>query len=463
MINLKTERIAVHNCASIFSDFGWVFREQAIGDFGIDAIVETTFNNKPSGKLIALQIKGGNSNFHETDSSLTFYFSENHYLYWSNHSLPVFIILHDSNNEIFWQVFSTDKAQKTKTRWKISIPKTNLLKESKKTIDTISSKKLANKKNGLLEKNNEKTNEIFKYFIGENNSLCLSVNVEKKSMDFDFYYKPKKNWNQKLEKLDSNDTYYYSLKSFENYIVKGIHKDEKTLELKALKMIGGNIQNLAGNLFNLENHNYEIPEYYKFIQAFENYLKLDKTKYKATIIENLIHLETKTKRYEIHTFESREKQIQNYIEGRFYEEIHVFTSFSAWCEVYKDYGILKHQFIPIFLREWDYYWEKEYEISEKLKMQKSYIDELKNNSLRKIDKFSDLYNETDNVIELALDFDYESFYPIAIITMYHILGSNILSQYCEFELDSEEWVDINNYTCDDREYEPSFFLRDFEK
>ena len=93
MINLKTERIAVHNCASIFSDFGWIFREQAIGDFGIDAIVETTINGKPSGKLLALQIKGGNSNFYETNSSLTFYFSETHYLYWSNYSLPVFIII----------------------------------------------------------------------------------------------------------------------------------------------------------------------------------------------------------------------------------------------------------------------------------------------------------------------------------------------------------------------------------
>jgi len=278
-------------------------------------------------------------------------------------------------------------------------------------------------------------------------------------MDLDFYYNPKKNWNQKLEKLDSDDPYYYSLKSFENFIAKEIHKDENNIELKALKMIGGNIQNLAGNLFNLENHDYEIPEYYKFIQAFENYSKFDKTKYKAIVIEGLIHLETKKKRYEIHTFESREKQIQNYIEERFYEEIHVFTSFSAWSEVYQDYGILKHQFIPIFLREWDYYWEKEYEISEKLKTQKSYIDELKNNSLRKLDKFSDLYNETDNVIDLAFDFDYESFYPIAIITMYHILGSNILSQYCEFELDSEEWIDINNYTGDNWEYEPSFYLR----
>lgn len=465
MINLKTERIAVHNCASIFSDFGWIFREQAVGDFGIDAIVETTINDKPSGTLIALQIKGGNSNFYETDFSLTFYFSETHYLYWSNYTLPVFIILQDSNSQIFWQVFSTKNAQKTKTRWKITIPKTNILKKSKEIIDTISTKKLGEKKNDFLEKSSIENNENFKYFLGENNSLCLSVNIGKKSKNFDFYYNPKKNWNQKLEKLDSDDPYYYSLKSFENFITSQIYKKRDNIELNIIKMIGGNIQNLAANLFNLRNHNYEIPEYFEFIEAFEHYSKLDKSKYKTIVIEDLIQIKTKKKWYEIHTLESRIKRIQYYIENRFYEEIHVFTSFSAWSEVYRDYGLLKHQFIPVFLREWDYYWEHEYEISEKLNTPKSHIDELKNNRLMKFDKFSDLYNETNDVIELAFDLDYEIFYPIAIITMYNILGSDILSLYSEFELEDEdeEWIEINkinNENHEDWEYEPTFYLKE---
>lgn len=463
MINLKTERVAVHNCASIFSDFGWVFREQAIGDFGIDALVETTVNGKPTGKLIALQIKGGNSNFHETDSSLTFYFSDTHRLYWSNYTLPVFLILQDSNNQMFWQVFSTDKVQKTRTRFKIDIPKTNILKDSKKLIDTISAKKLGERKNDFLEKSSIENNGIFKYFLGENSSLCVSVNIGKKSINFDFDYNPKKNWDHKLEKLNNEDPYYNSLESFENIITEEIYKKREDIELNILKMIGGNIQNLTANIFNLRNRNYEIPEYFKFIEAFENYSKLDKSKYKVIIIEDLIKIKTNKKSYEIHTFESRKKRIQYYIENRLYEEIHVFTDFSAWSEAYRDYGISKHQFIPVFLREWDYYWEHKYEISEKLNTPRNYIDELKNNHLIKLDKFSDLYNETKDVIELAFDFDYEVFYPIAIITMHTILGSDILSLYSEFELEDEEWIEIskiNNENHEDWEYEPTFYLKE---
>ena len=72
----KTERIGVYSIAKIFAnDFEWVFREQPINDFGIDAIVETTEkvnlikkHINPTGKLIGIQIKSGKSYFKESNS-----------------------------------------------------------------------------------------------------------------------------------------------------------------------------------------------------------------------------------------------------------------------------------------------------------------------------------------------------------------------------------------------------------
>jgi hypothetical protein len=48
----------------VLKEFGWLFREQAVSDYGIDAHVEEVdSDNKPTGKLVALQIKSGPSFF----------------------------------------------------------------------------------------------------------------------------------------------------------------------------------------------------------------------------------------------------------------------------------------------------------------------------------------------------------------------------------------------------------------
>ena len=99
--------------------------------FGMDAIVELTDSGRPTGKLIALQIKGGDSNFYETKNALTFYFSESHYSYWKNLIMPILIIIQDSKRIIYWQIFSDNTVIKTKKRNKINIPKKNLLNKSK--------------------------------------------------------------------------------------------------------------------------------------------------------------------------------------------------------------------------------------------------------------------------------------------------------------------------------------------
>jgi len=88
-------RIGVGKCCVKFEELGFLFREQAIGDYGIDAIIETKNDNYLSGKLIALQIKSGDSYFKEKKDDKIIYRGENkHYDYWINHSLPVIIVLY---------------------------------------------------------------------------------------------------------------------------------------------------------------------------------------------------------------------------------------------------------------------------------------------------------------------------------------------------------------------------------
>lgn len=59
----QTERLGVSKLDHYFSSYGWLFREQMIHDYGIDAHVEITNENYPTGELIAIQIKSGMSFF----------------------------------------------------------------------------------------------------------------------------------------------------------------------------------------------------------------------------------------------------------------------------------------------------------------------------------------------------------------------------------------------------------------
>lgn len=64
----QTERVGVNAVEAIFLSMGWIFREQTISDFGIDAHVEPKDDGIPTGQLIALQIKRA---IHTSESAAT--------------------------------------------------------------------------------------------------------------------------------------------------------------------------------------------------------------------------------------------------------------------------------------------------------------------------------------------------------------------------------------------------------
>ena len=97
---MSVERLGVATTEKIINKMGLIFREQPTDDYGVDAQIETIENGYATGKLIAVQIKSGESYFKEpTSEGIVFRGERKHYDYWLNHSLPVIIVLYNPEND----------------------------------------------------------------------------------------------------------------------------------------------------------------------------------------------------------------------------------------------------------------------------------------------------------------------------------------------------------------------------
>lgn len=100
------ERIGVSKVQLIvYEKFHWIFREQPIDDCGIDAHIELKDDNYATGKLLAVQIKSGESYFkNERNNEIVYYIDEKHLNYWKSNVLPVIIILYNpETEECIWE------------------------------------------------------------------------------------------------------------------------------------------------------------------------------------------------------------------------------------------------------------------------------------------------------------------------------------------------------------------------
>ena len=125
----NTGRIGVSAVQSIvYNDLKWIFREQLVEDFGIDAEIEVANQKYPTGKMIAIQIKSGDSYFKRTTrEGIVFRFDENHKQYWLGHVLPVIVLLyHPVSKECIWEIIDKFTVkQVSRNGYKIVIPKEN--------------------------------------------------------------------------------------------------------------------------------------------------------------------------------------------------------------------------------------------------------------------------------------------------------------------------------------------------
>lgn len=123
-LNSKIDRTGVQLVGEQFERAGYIFREQPISDYGIDAQIEVVQDDNVTGELIAIQIKSGASWLkEESEEGFIFRGDNEHLHYWLDHSLPVIVVLCDVDNRLcYWQAITSANVVYTKKAWKINIP-----------------------------------------------------------------------------------------------------------------------------------------------------------------------------------------------------------------------------------------------------------------------------------------------------------------------------------------------------
>lgn len=122
-----------HTRQAVEDGLGWLFREQPTEDYGIDAHVEIVEHDDVRGRLLALQIKSGASWFRQaTADGWWFRPDATHVEYWTNHSLPVVVVLYHPETKLcHWQLVNRKTLQEVSTGgWKLLVPKGQVLNGS---------------------------------------------------------------------------------------------------------------------------------------------------------------------------------------------------------------------------------------------------------------------------------------------------------------------------------------------
>lgn len=123
--NARTARTGVYAVGGIVEyELGWIFREQPIEDYGIDAQIEVCLEGKPTGRLLAIQIKSGESWFsRKNEEGFIYKGSRRHLDYWTQHSLPVILILYNPKLEQAWWVpIESERIHLYDDNWEIFVP-----------------------------------------------------------------------------------------------------------------------------------------------------------------------------------------------------------------------------------------------------------------------------------------------------------------------------------------------------
>jgi uncharacterized protein DUF4365/phospholipase D-like protein len=123
----KSDALADEGVAAVnmlFNQLGWIFREHSKRDVGIDAQVEICRDGFVTSRLLALQIKAGESYFTAPTADGWTYRDDKHLDYYLAHSLPVLVVLyHAKNREAWWQHVSEETTRRTDKGWTLCVPR----------------------------------------------------------------------------------------------------------------------------------------------------------------------------------------------------------------------------------------------------------------------------------------------------------------------------------------------------
>ncbi|MFN3160037.1 MAG: DUF4365 domain-containing protein [Rubinisphaera brasiliensis] len=125
----RTDRRGVALVMGEFESLGFAFREQAESDYGVDGHAELIKSEQPTGQLLGVQIKTGESYLSErTENEIVFRTDAEHVDYWLNHALPMIVCLCDADNQtIYWQAVTDETAISTGKGYRVGVPLTQIL------------------------------------------------------------------------------------------------------------------------------------------------------------------------------------------------------------------------------------------------------------------------------------------------------------------------------------------------
>ncbi|RVK29520.1 DUF4365 domain-containing protein [Sinorhizobium meliloti] len=115
------------------SKMGFIFRGQTSADYGVDATIEVTLTTDAgkrvaTGRLIAVQVKQGDSVVRRTRYGYTLYCSRSHANYWLRHSLPVIVVYsHPKTERLFWTHITETSLRRTPKGFAIDFDDTSEL------------------------------------------------------------------------------------------------------------------------------------------------------------------------------------------------------------------------------------------------------------------------------------------------------------------------------------------------
>jgi hypothetical protein len=313
------------------------------------------------------------------------------------------------------------------------------------------------------------------YYLNEGrkkNLYCrISDGAERVTFSMEYSIDAEK-WNEKKGEVDFEDTHYFTLIQFKEYLTKRYYelksegKDDVLARLKeeALSFTqDAGINGVTEKMFDYFNGEQNLPKYKDFIQAFEKFSTLQEDDYKVETIGNVIHFHTKDRIYEMDTYEGLAVRLKGLIDKRAYDEIYTETDESIWSEIYIDGGIEKHVFLPEMLNEWKIYWDMLYEDARKTVGKIDQLDKMKQISWREFQVFMECYDGHGDAIKLAAEINQDELCPLAVITMMKIFDADTCyGEYCEYEFDKWESVSLNDDEDDDVGDSPMFFIRPYE-
>lgn len=130
---MREERAGILAVAGEVNRLGLIWRETPMTDVGIDGQIELVDDvGQATGRMIAVQVKSGQSYFHDHGFEWRFNPAPKHREYWEQFPLPVIIALHSPKEH---QTYWTDARQALRSpdtgpRHYIAIPKQNVLQRA---------------------------------------------------------------------------------------------------------------------------------------------------------------------------------------------------------------------------------------------------------------------------------------------------------------------------------------------